>query len=187
MIYPKKIKADKSSKIIKYILLGIIIFGIILSIINKLTVPNIPFAAITNASIIYIVITVLYALNRNINIAGHVLIQLTIIEILMIFFDYKIGYSNWSLQIAYPILIIVANIIMLVLTIISYKKFIRYAIYELIIVIISLIPVILIAKNMLVNNVLSIVASSISIVSFIICFIFTAKDIIEDIKRKFHV
>lgn len=187
MIYPKKIKADKSRKIIKYILIGLIFFGIMISIINQLTVPNIPFAAITNASIIYIVITVLYALNRNINIAGHVLIQLAIIQLLMLYLDYRIGYSNWSLQIAYPILIIIANIIMLVLTIVSYKKFISYAIYELIIVVLSLIPIILIIKNMLNSNVLSIVASSISVLVFIICFILTAKDIIEDVKRKFHV
>lgn len=76
---------------------------------------------------------------------------------------------------------------MLVLTIISYKKYIKYAIYQLIIVLFSMLPILFIQENMINNPVLSIIASSISILNFVICLILSAKDVKEAIIRKFHI
>ncbi len=49
MIYPEKIKAKKSDKMIKIWMSVSIIVAIILFIINKLTTPNIPWAALANS------------------------------------------------------------------------------------------------------------------------------------------
>ena len=137
--------------------------------------------------IIYIWITVFYSIKKNTNIAGHVLIQAIAISLLTIFIDYKLGFEKWSINIAIPIIIIIANITMLILTIVSYKKYIKYAIYQLIIVLFSMIPVILIGENILENKVLSIVASSISISNLILTLILSAKDVKEAVIRKFHI
>ena len=187
MIYPKKLSSKKGDLIFKIFLISSVILGIILFIINKLTTPNIPWATLTNAGIIYIWITVFYSIKKNTNIAGHVLIQAIAISLLTVFIDYKLGFEKWSINISMPIIIIIANVTMLILTIVSYKKYIKYAIYQLIIVLFSMIPVILLSENILENKVLSIVASSISIFNLILTLILSTKDVKEAIVRKFHI
>lgn len=187
MIYPKKLSSKKGDLIFKIFLISSVILGIILFIINKLITPNIPWATLTNAGIIYIWITVFYSINKNTNIAGHVLIQAIAISLLTVFIDYKLGFEKWSINISIPIIIIIANVTMLVLTIVSYKKYIKYAIYQLIIVLFSMVPVILLGENVLENRVLSIIASSISIINLILTLILSTKDVKEAIIRKFHI
>lgn len=186
MIYPKKISANKSGKLIKILLVLSVISAIILILINKLTTPDVSWAALANGGIIYVWITVIYSIRKNTNIAGHVLIQTLAISLLTVFIDYKLGFQGWSIEISIPIIIMISNITMLVLTIVSHKKYIKYAIYQLVIVLFSMLPVVFIEENMVNNPVLSIIASCISVVNFILCIIFCARDVKEAIVRKFH-
>ena len=87
MIYPQKINANRSDFIIKICILVSILLATVLLIINKITTPQIPWAALTNSGIVYVWITVLYAINKNINIAGHVLVQTIAISLLMVYID----------------------------------------------------------------------------------------------------
>ena len=154
---------------------------------NKIIASTIPWAALVNAGIIYVWITVIYSIKKNINIAGHVVLQTFAISLLTAYIDYKIGWRAWSINIAIPIMIMVANITMLVLTIVSHKKYIRYAICQLIIVIFSMLPVILISEHLIENKILSMIASGICFINFILCLVLCSKDIKEAIIRKFHV
>lgn len=187
MIYPQKIKAKKSDKIIKILISVSIGIALILLLINKLTTPNIPWAALANAGILYSWITVIYSVRKNVNIAGHVLLQTIAISVLTIYIDYKLGMKGWAINIAIPIIIMIANVTMLVLTIVSYKKYIKYAIYQLIIVIFSMLPVVFVTENIVQNKTLSVIASGISVLNFIFCLVLCAKDVKEAIIRKFHM
>ncbi len=187
MIYPKKLSSKKGDLIFKIFLISSIILALLLTLINKLTTPEVPWAALTNAGIVYVWITVFYSIKKNINIAGHVLIQAIAISLLTVFIDYKLGFEKWSINISVPIIIMIANATMLILTIVSHKKFIKYAIYQLIIVLFSMIPVILISENIIENKVLSIVASSISILNLVLTLSLCAKDVKAAIVRKFHI
>ncbi len=187
MIYPKKIKAKKSNIIVKILLASSIIIALILIFINKVTTPKFAWAAIVNAGMLYTWITVIYAIRKNTNIAGHILLQAIAISSFAVYIDYKLGFSGWSLNIAIPIIIIIANSTMLVVTIISHKKYIKYAIYQLIISLFSMLPVIFITENMLQDKTLSVIASGISILNFVICLSLCTKDFKEAIIRKFHI
>ncbi len=187
MIYPKKLSSKKGDLIFKIFLIVSVILGILLIVINKLTTPEVPWAALSNAGIIYVWITVFYSIKKNVNIAGHVMIQAIAISILTIYIDYELGFDKWSLSISVPIIIIIANVTMLILTIVSHRRFIKYAIYQLIIVLYSMIPVILISENVIQNKVLSIVASSISILNLVLTLALSAKDVKSAIIRKFHI
>ncbi len=129
----------------------------------------------------------MYSLKKNINIAGHVLLQLIALSLLTVYIDHLLGEKGWSINIAIPIMIMIANVTMLVLTIVSYKKYMKYAVYQLIIVFLSMIPVILVTENIVQDKVLSIVASGISVFNFLICLIVSAKDVKETIVRKIHI
>ena len=187
MIYPQKLNSKKSDMILKISILISVLVAIVLVIINKLTTPKIPWAALANGGIIYIWITVFYSIRKNINIAGHVLLQTIAISSLMIFIDYELGFKGWSINIAIPILIMIANITMLVLTIVSYKKFIKYAIYQLIIVLFSMLPILFITENMVQNKILSIISIVISVLNLLLTLILCAKDMKEAIVRKLHM
>lgn len=187
MIYPQKLNSKKSDKIIKILALISIGIAIILLVINKITTPGVPWAALSNCGIIYCWITVIYSVRNNTNIAGHVLIQTIALSALTIYIDYKIGFKGWSLDIAIPIMIIIANITMCILTIVSYKRYIKYAIYQLMIVLFSMIPIVLITENIINNKTLSIIATSISIANFILSLALCSKDVKEAIVRKFHM
>lgn len=187
MIYPKKINANKSEKIIKISLLLSILIAILLTIINKLTSPKVPWAAIANSGIVYLWIVVWYSVEKNINIAGHVLVQSIATALLTVFIDYKIGFIGWSLSISIPIIVIIANLTMLILTAISYKKYIKYAIYQLIILIFSILPVIFIYEKILQFKILGFISIGVCIINFIITMILSFKDIKEIVIRKFHI
>ncbi|NLC88377.1 MAG: hypothetical protein GX682_06435 [Clostridiaceae bacterium] len=187
MIYPEKISAKKGSKIIKLMLLASVLVGIILIVMNRFLKPHIPWAMLSTAGIIYSWITVLYAINKNTNIAKHVLIQTVAISILSIFIDYMIGFKGWSISMAIPITIITANVTMFVLTIVTHKKYIKYAIYQLILIIISLLPIFFIFEHMLQSIILTIIAISISVINFIVSLSLCMRDFKEIMVRKFHM
>ena len=186
MLYPQKLSSKKSNTLINTFLISSIIIAIILIIINKLTTPQIHWAALANSGIIYTWLTVWYSINKNTNIAAHVMIQTIAISILTTFIDYRIGFKGWSFEISIPIIIIIANITMLILTIVSHRRYIRYAIYQLVICIFSLLPLYFIYEHFIYQFVLSYVAIGISVINFLLTIILCAKDVKEAIVRKFH-
>ena len=187
MIYPEKIKAKKSEKIIKIWMSVSVGVAIILVIINKLLTPTIPWAALANAGILYVWVVVIYAIKKNINIAGHVLLQLIALSILAIYIDYILGRKGWSVNLAIPIMIMIANLTMLVLTIVSYKKYMKYAMCQLVIVFFSMLPVLFMKEQIIKNKILSMIATGISILNFVLCLGLAAKEVKEAILRKFHI
>ena len=82
MIYPQKLNSRKSDILLKIFILSSILIAMILIVINQLTTPKIPWAALANSGIIYIWVTVFYSVKKKINIAGHVLLQTIAISIL---------------------------------------------------------------------------------------------------------
>ena len=186
MIYTRTVKAKETDEIIKLLLILSIIIAVMLIVINKISTPNMPQAAIVHSGIIYIWITVIYSIRKR-NIGGHVLVHAIGASIFTIFIDYKLGYNGWSLSIAIPIIIIVANITMLVITIVSYKNYMKYVIFQLIIILISIIPVIFFREYFLENIYLSLIAIFISLFNLNISLILAYKDIKEEIIRKIHM
>lgn len=186
MLYPKKIEMRKKEILIK-VLLGVsVLIAIIVTTINHLTTPNIPWAALTNAGIIYIWITAIYSINRNINTAGHVVLQTIAVSVLAIFVDNRLGNKGWSIDLAIPIILIISNITMFILTIISHRRYVRYAMYQLTMFFISLLPLYFILQNVAHLKVLSIIACSISMINFIVTMMLCFKEVKEAIVRKFH-
>lgn len=187
MIYPKKLNAKKANLII---IIGVpfsLLVIAVLYLINNLCTPQIHWASLATGGIIYSWITVLYSINKNRNIAKHVLLQTIALSILAFFVDYKSGNKGWSLNLAIPIIIIIANGTMFVLAITSRKKYIQYAICQLLIVIFSLLPLYFLLTNKATYKVMSIVALGISAINLIISFSLGFGAIRQAMIRKFSV
>ena len=186
MIYPQKLNSKDGDIILRISIVTTIVLAVLLFVINKLITPEINWSAIANCGIIYAWITVIYSIKRNTNIAGHVLLQILMISVVMLYIDYRLGFRGWSINIAIPIILIVANAIMLILTILSYKKYINYAIYQLTIVLITICLFIFVGKEIIGFKVLWQVTSIISILNLLVTISLCSKEIKEAIIRKVH-
>ena len=180
-LYPRVRNIEKGHLVINLMIFISFLVMLTCSIVNICTSKKYLWCLIVGIGIIYSCITVMYSLKRNINIGSNA------ISILVLCIDFIIGYTGWAINYAIPIIIGIANITILVLTIVSVNKYYKYAIYQLLIVLFSMLPILFIEENMVNNIILGIIASSISILNFIICLILCAKDVKEAIIRKFHM
>lgn len=187
MIYPQKLNSKKRDFLFKFGILISVFCGIMLYILNIIITPDIPWAAIANIGIFYIWISLIYTVKKRINIAGHVLLHTILASLFTIFIDYEFGFKEWSLNIMIPIIFMISNITMFILTIISRKKYIKYAIYQLIIFALSFIPFFLLAEQIIQNKILCIIATTISFINFGVSLVLCTKSIKEVIIRKFHM
>ena len=187
MIYPQKLNSKKSNLLVRFGVLLSILVALILLLLNRYFKPRVPWAAIANGGIIYVWIVLFYSIKKNINIAGHVLLQTLALSALTVFIDYQLGFKAWSLDIIIPVLIVIANVTMFVLTIISYKNFIKYAMYQLVISLFSILPIVLYIENITHNKIMCIIASIISGINLALSLILCTRDLKETVVRKFHM
>ena len=187
MIYPQKLSNKSNEKIIKVLMICSLILAIILFLVNKIMSPDIPWSPIANAGIIYIWITVMYSIKRNANIASHVLLQMIIMTMLILYIDNRLVFKGWSVYIGIPIILIIANVTMLVLSIVCYKKYTKYAMYQLVIVLISMIPIILSLNGVIELKLLNVIAMGISLLNLTISLILSHTAIYKTLICKFHM
>jgi len=187
MLYPQKISSKKIDKITNALRNGVIILSIALLVINYITTPNIYWSHLCIAGFIYIYFTVRYSITRTRNIAGYVMVQTLLLATIMFFIDYRIGYTGWSINISIPILIIISNIAMLILTIINYKDYGKYAISQLVIVLLSLSMILFIYKGFAKVSFLINISIFISIFNFVVSVVLCHRDFKEEIIRKFNI
>lgn len=187
MLYPKKINAKKGKKMIQIGIAISIVIALILWGTQKAFTPQSHWAWITIACMIYAWIITLYSIKTCQNIAGHVFLQMLAVSALLVYIDYITGFEKWSLNIAIPIVIMTANIIMLILTIVARNRYIQYVIYQIFICIVSYLPVVFITEHLVKDEILSYLALGVSIINFIVFVILCHKSLIEGVKRKLHM
>lgn len=187
MLYPEILNLKISNLIIKTLLVVSAVIAIILMILNVCLTPEINWSWIAISGIIYVWITTLYSIRKNVNIGGHVLTQTISISLLVVVVDVLTKYSGWSLTIAIPIVLLVSNVTMLVLTIVKRNRFFKYILYELLIFILSMIPIVLAVLNYTDYAVLTIIATSIAGFTMLVTGIVCKKDILEELKRRLHI
>lgn len=187
MLYPSISNVNKSNKIIKGMLFFSVVISMILLVINYVTTKEFHWALLAILGIMYLWITTIYSIKKNVNIAFHVMLQMLCTSVLLIGIDIILGYRGWSITMGVPIIIIVANLSMVILAIVSHKKYAKYAIYQIIIFIVTLIMLGLIPLKVAKLNVIYLVAFGIAIVTLIVSFCLSGKELISEIRKRFHL
>lgn len=187
MLYPNIINIKKSYIAIK-ILIGISLASVLICIlINKFVTPQLKWSFLVAIGILYVWITVLNSVRRNVNVASHVLLQTIVALIILYLIDKIVGYKGWSINIGMPIVICVANITMLILTIVSRRKYFKYSFFQILLSLLSVIVIVLLitkAKYRIISvSITSIVTAITLSLSIILC----GKDLKEKLYRMFHV
>lgn len=171
---------------IKILLLVSIILALSSILINFYTTKDTLWSLIAIAGIIYCWLTTLFSIRKDINIGAHLLIQTICISIILIIIDNVLGYIGWSVNIAIPILITINNIAMFIILLVNYKRYTQYIFYHLGLFLISLTPALFYLLN--VSNsfgfmIIAILTTTISLTSAII---FSGKDSLHELKKRFH-
>ena len=187
MIYPKKIKSKKIDVFLKIFTFILVLVSILLVVINRLVTPNIYWSALCIFGFIYINLTVRYSITKTRNIAGYVVFQTILLSALVFFIDYRIGYRGWSINISVPILIMISNIAMFIITIMNYKHYEKYAISQLMIVLLSLSMIYLVYKGYATANFLIKISIIISIYNFLVSLLLCHKDFKEELIKKLNI
>ena len=187
MLYPK-LNNVKRNNIILIISIAISIILIdVLLLINVLVDKTNHWSLLCVAGILYVYGTIIYTKKRNINIASNVFVQCLLVSLLIIAIDYFIGFSGWSLNISIPIVVIVANSTLMILTIVSRKRYMKYAMYHVLTFLFSIIPLVLMFMGIIQNKVLTIVSSSIATFSLLLTIILCGRAMWIETKKRLHM
>lgn len=186
-LYPKIRNIKKSKFILNLLLLLSCIVIIACFIINYFVRGRVNWSFLVAAGIIYTWVAVLYSIRKDVNIASHVMVQMIILTILVVGIDFILGFKRWSIEIAIPIIIMVVNTTFFVLTIVNHKRYIKYVIYQLVIFVLSIIPIFTIFVHIIDHYTLMIVATSIAVFTMLFTVIVCGKQVREEVIKRFHI
>ena len=187
MLYPKVLDIKKTNIAINILILISVVVTITCLIVDFSIGLKFHWSFLVIAGITYSWIVTMYSIKKGVNIASHVMVQIICLSILMLVIDYIIGYKRWSANFGIPIVLAVGNTTLFVLTIVSHKKYFKYILYQMIILILSLIPLVLYIfkiSDMLLPVILS---SFITILTFVTTVFLCGKELKEEAIRIFHI
>ena len=186
-LYPKIRNINRIDKVMLIMTIISFVIGITSLIVNHFVTHHFKWSLLVIAGVIYTWITVMNSIKKNVNIASRVMLQVILIDILCVVLDWIIGYKGWSFTIAIPISIITANVTMLILLMCAFKIYARYIIYQLIIFVWSMIPAVLCLIGWVPTNILTIIATPIAVFSLLLTIVLFAKEVNEEMKKRFHL
>ncbi len=187
MLYPN-IMNIKKSNFARKILTGIsIVIIFVCVLINELVTPQLKWSFLVVIGILYAWITTLYSIRKNVNIASHVWVQTIVMLVFLYLIDKIVGYKGWSINIGMPIVIGVANITMLILTIVSRRKYFKYSLYQMLLSLVSIIVIILLMLKAKYRIISVSITTGIVVVTLMLSIILCGKDLKEKMYRMFHI
>lgn len=187
MLYPKINNIKESRKVITIFKYISIFLCLIVAIINYTFSGNFDWSIIVVISIVYLWYSIIYALDKSVNLASYTLFQMIIISIILFIIDYMFGFVQWSLSVGIPIVIMVSNITMVIITMMKHKKYVKYALYEILILLFSIIYNMIISMASNHSPLLNIITLWISITNLSFVLILNYDVIKIEIQKKFHI
>ena len=187
MLYPKLVNVKKSKETIYVISLLNVFLFIMLLLINYTFSRKLNWSIVAIVSIIYAWRTVYITLKRNKNLASYIFAQLIYVSGLLYVIDFAFGYKGWSLTIGIPIVIMTTNFAMMIITMIKYKKYLKYALYEIMILVLSIAYNILLCFMSGSIAILNGIAFWFSLSNLAFVLALNAKTLWLEFPKKFHV
>lgn len=128
-----------------------------------------------------------YCIFHNINLGAKVMLELILTQALLIFIDWRTGYSGWSFNYAMPALILIADAAIVILMIANFMNWQSYVLYQLQLLGFSLLPIFLYVKGMITRPIPMMIAAVISIIMLTGTMIFGNKKAKDELLRRFHI
>lgn len=170
-------------KIIHFILLSAAVLS---TLVNYLTFNGSYWSLIVLASIVYCLFTINYTVRNGTNLGAKVIFQAIGILILTWVIDMVTGYTGWSIRYAIPVMLLLAGAVLVALMLFNTSRWQGYFMCQLAVTILSLIPVILAALDLVDNMHLAIVTCVILWLVLAGTMIFGGRRVKSELARRFH-
>ena len=187
MLYPNISNIKKSHIAIKILACISIAIIFICVLINELVTPRLKWSFLVVIGILYVWITTLYSIKKNVNIASHVLLQTIAVLIVLYLIDRIVGYKYWSINLGMPIVIGIANITMLILTIVSRRKYFKYSLYQISLSLISIASIVLLIAKSKFWIISASITGGITAITLILSIALCGSDLKEKLYGIFHI
>ncbi|WP_143452740.1 DUF6320 domain-containing protein [Konateibacter massiliensis] len=187
-IYPAvEFDNQKFKLLIRIFVFISIILGAGLLTVNIVTYHGVWWSLICHGAIIYFWITVRYSIQNNTNYAAKILVQTIGGMALCFLIDMVVGYQGWSINYAIPTIILAAYLGIVMLMIVNFMSWQSYILFQITLVIFSMILLGLNFLNIITHPVLSYVTAGITLVIFIGTIVFGDKKAKTELIRRFHI
>ena len=143
-------------------------------------------AAIVCASFLYFWATVLNRL-RTRNSLMDISTSVVVSSALLIFLDIVYNFTRWSFNYALPALFLAAIASVFITSLLRGLRFADFVIYIMITIALALLPVIFLITGITTVFLPSFICILCGIFSFITAFVFAGQDVLDELKRRFHL
>ncbi len=144
-------------------------------------------SAICVGAIAYFWITIRYSIQNNTNYAAKILVQTIGGMGLCLLIDIVNGYQGWSINYVIPAIILVAYLAIVILMIVNFMNWQSYLLFQITLVIFSIILMGLYLLNIITKPILSYVTLGITLVILVGTIIFGDKKAKTELIRRFHI
>ena len=145
------------------------------------------FGIITTLGLFYLVAAVNLLTSLNIGVVGKVIPMILLGVLYTIIIDICLGFSRWSLNFVFPGAIIVLDFVIVVLMIVNNSDFQSYMVFEIIMILLSLIPLLLSLPGIVTFRIPSIIAFFASLAMFLGTLIIGGRAARSEMRRRFHL
>ena len=141
---------------------------------------------IITASTLYVTISAILGSRVKRNIGPNILTQVIGISALSIIIDYFLGYSGWSLDIIFPLDLMAGTTIITVMILLNPKRFTDLVIYQLMFGLMGIVILAMIYFQLILFRQIAIIGSYYTIITCVGLFFFADRQMIHELKKKFH-
>ena len=186
--YPDIVKKRKWIKfVIRLSVFLSIIAEIILVLINYITFKNTLWSIVTGACLAYVCFTIAYSFQRYVSHRAKLAVQVIVAIPLIIIIDQVYGGNGWSINFGIPIMVLVLDLVVFILSMVNFKKCHVYLMVQLTGIIMSFICSIFVIIGRYKVKMLSVVATVVSIIVFMIIVFLGEKKSTSELAKRFRI
>lgn len=187
-MYPDvRIKARKMMLISNIYLFCAILLEALLLYVNAKQHPDIWWSFIVGLVLFYVYLLIRFAILGKSGYKGKTVV-LTILAVLVVVgIDWVVGYRGWSVNYALPSGIMLIDVGILVCMIINHRNWQSYMMWQIFMILCSLIPLILQVAGVITAPLLSLIAFAVSVFLFLGTLIIGDRRARVELKRRFHI
>ena len=141
---------------------------------------------IITASTLYLTISAILGSRVKRNIGPNILTQVIGISALSMIVDYFLGYSGWSLEIIFPLGLMAGTTIITVMILLNPKRFTDLVIYQLMFGLMGIVILAMIYFQVILFRQIAIIGSYYTIITCVGLFFLADRQMIHELKKKFH-
>ena len=145
------------------------------------------FGIITTLGLFYLVAAVNLLTSLNIGVIGKVIPMVLMGVLYTIVIDICLGFPRWSLTYVFPGAIVFLDIVIIILMIVNNSDFQSYMVFEIIMILLSLIPLLLTIPKVVTVRIPGLIAFFASVIMFLGTLIIGGRAARSEMRRRFHL